>query len=599
MRVLCAVAAAGMLLFKEGVCMQNRYINREDTRHPAGRIFLLVVTVAAVALLAAADGGQEMRIAWLDEHVVPLTGCEAEHGFEDLAPLAAVIGDARIVGLGESTHGTHEHFQMKHRLVEYLVEELGFSWFAIEASTPEAHRLDAYVLGGDGDPEELIRGMYFWTWTTEEVLAMVEWMRAHNARSDHKIHFTGFDMQTPDVAADEVVRFLREVESPLADQAAERYPEVLEAAQRSPGGMAAYHFPTSQACGKTVRFTAWIKTEDVLDGFAGLWWRIDGPEGVLASAYISECAVSGTTDWTECVIELPVAAEATDIRYGFGLMGDGTAWFDSAAIEVDGAPFDASSYDLGFEKVAPAAYFTSDTDYAVELDPSVAHSGSQSLRIANVPTEPGAQRPLAGAEAILAEMQSEREAWLALHPADEVERALLNARIVVQNVRLQESGEVASAVRDASMAENVAWLADRYPEERLVLWAHNGHIGRAPRAMGAHLADRFGEDYVPVGFATAYGEYYAIGQNGRRIYDLQAPPAESFEAHFAAAATPTFALDLRLADPESGESAWLTETRPFRSVGALARDEQFYPTPLRDFYDLIVFVEETTAARQL
>ena len=42
------------------------------------------------------------------------------------------------------------------------------------------------------------------TWNTEEVLAMVEWMREHNARSEHKIHFTGFDMQTPDVAAAEV-----------------------------------------------------------------------------------------------------------------------------------------------------------------------------------------------------------------------------------------------------------------------------------------------------------------------------------------------------------------------------------------------------------
>ena len=169
---------------------------------------LAAVFAAAVLLISpsVAKGSAE-HVLWLEEHAIPLVSCEAGHGFEDLAPLTSMIGDAQIVGLGESTHGTREHFQMKHRLVEFLVEKLGFSWFAIEASTPEAHRLDAYVLGGDGDPEELIRGMYFWTWRTEEVLAMVEWMREHNARSDHKIHFTGFDMQTPTVAGDEAVSY--------------------------------------------------------------------------------------------------------------------------------------------------------------------------------------------------------------------------------------------------------------------------------------------------------------------------------------------------------------------------------------------------------
>ena len=118
--------------------------------------------------------------------------------------------------------------------------------------------------------------------------------------------------------------------------------------------------------------------------------------------------------------------------------------------------------------------------------------------------------------------------------------------------------------------------------------------------MGAHLADRYGDDYVTVGFATASGHYSAVvpGESVQE-YDLQEPPEDSFESYFAAAADPTFALDLRQVEPEDAGSAWLGQTRPFRSIGALARDEQFYPTPLRDYYDLIVFVEETTAARQL
>lgn len=94
---------------------------------------------------------------------------------------------------------------MKHRLLEYLVERKGFSIFAIEGNMPEAYRLNEYVIDGRGDPKALIAGMYFWTWQTQEVLAMVEWMRAWNERNPPeggrpRLQFTGFDMQTPDVA---------------------------------------------------------------------------------------------------------------------------------------------------------------------------------------------------------------------------------------------------------------------------------------------------------------------------------------------------------------------------------------------------------------
>jgi erythromycin esterase-like protein len=539
-------------------------------------------------------------VAWLDQHVVTLNGCEAGQGFDDLAPLAAVIGDARIVGLGESTHGTREHFQMKHRLVEYLVEELGFTWFMIEASTPEAHRLDAYVLGGEGDPKELIKGMYFWTWTTEEVLAMVEWMRTYNARSDDKIHFTGFDMQTPDVAADEVVRFLREVDSPLADRAAARYPEIVKADASPTFATATYGVTADAARGKTIRFTAWIRTKDVHDGYAGLWCRIDGDEGTFfAFDNMHDRGVSGTTEWTECTIELPVDEEAYRILFGFLLTGQGDAWFDTADMTVGGVHLDISELDLDFEGERITGAYTDRGYYSSQLDRTTAYEGTQSLRLTGVERSsdtPMVSEVLPEAEGILADMEATREEWLALHPAGEVERALLNARIVVQYLRMKASS--AGNSRDAAMANNVAWLAKQFPEERLVLWAHNAHISRAPGMMGAHLADRFGDAYLPVGFATASGKYYAIGDQGQLVHDLQAPPAESFEALFTAAAAPTFALDLRQVKSEIAESAWLTETRPFRLVGSLAMNEQFFSTPLRDYYDLIVFVEETTPARQ-
>lgn len=66
---------------------------------------------------------------------------------------------------------------------------------------PEAYRLNDYVLNGKGDPAQLIHGMYFWTGDTQEVLDMVLWMREFNKSGKGRVQFTGFDMQTPDVAA--------------------------------------------------------------------------------------------------------------------------------------------------------------------------------------------------------------------------------------------------------------------------------------------------------------------------------------------------------------------------------------------------------------
>jgi erythromycin esterase len=70
---------------------------------------------------------------------------EAGGGFADLQCLRRIIGDARIVSLGEATHGTREFFQLKHRLLEFLVTELDFAIFGIEANYPECLRINDYV----------------------------------------------------------------------------------------------------------------------------------------------------------------------------------------------------------------------------------------------------------------------------------------------------------------------------------------------------------------------------------------------------------------------------------------------------------------------
>src|ERR1700761_354618 len=171
------------------------------------RLIASCLLLVALTTYATASDDQD-AIQWLRENAAPLQTVEAGHGFADLRPLGQMIGNARIVELGEATHGTREFFQLKHRLIEFLASQKEFTIFSIEANMPEAYRLNDFVLNGAGDPKQLLKGMYFWTWNTEEVLDMILWMREFNRSGKARIEFTGFDMQTPTLPMETVRDFL-------------------------------------------------------------------------------------------------------------------------------------------------------------------------------------------------------------------------------------------------------------------------------------------------------------------------------------------------------------------------------------------------------
>jgi erythromycin esterase len=138
---------------------------------------------------------------------------EPETGFDDLAFLEDLVGDARIVALGESNHGTHEFFQLKHRLVEYLVEEMGFDLLAVEANWPEANFVNDYVRSCESDARSLLVGLRYWTWNSQEILDLLQWMCAHNQTAGvEPVSFAGFDMQSADTAMDSVIAYFEQVE---------------------------------------------------------------------------------------------------------------------------------------------------------------------------------------------------------------------------------------------------------------------------------------------------------------------------------------------------------------------------------------------------
>ena len=201
---------------------------------PSGEAAAATPTFSPAEIQARAAAGE-----WLRANAIPFETTEPGSGFEDLMPLKEMIGDAHIVALGEATHGTHEFFQMKHRLVEFLVEEMGFNVFAMEVDWAEANSVNDYVQNGPcrGNEAKLLADLGYWTWNTKEVLDMIRWMCTHNQDPGDapKVSFAGFDMQNPDTAIANVTSYLQKVDPSYTKAAIDRY-----ACIRSPGRRSGY-----------------------------------------------------------------------------------------------------------------------------------------------------------------------------------------------------------------------------------------------------------------------------------------------------------------------------------------------------------------------
>lgn len=156
---------------------------------------------------------QRAVIAWLKENAIPVKTVEAGNGFADLQPLKKVFKDARFVGMGEETHGTREFFQFKHRVLEFLVKEMGFRVFAFEASYSACQNINDYVMGRTDDGAKALDSQGFLVWNTEEVRALMDWMRSYNASvpAEKRVKFVGFDIQVNDPGKAKLLEYLRRV----------------------------------------------------------------------------------------------------------------------------------------------------------------------------------------------------------------------------------------------------------------------------------------------------------------------------------------------------------------------------------------------------
>jgi erythromycin esterase-like protein len=145
----------------------------------------------------------------------------------EFGPFFDRFGDARVVLLGEATHGTADFYNARAAITRRLIEDHGFSIVVVEADWPDANRVDRYVRhrGPGAYDEECFARFPTWMWRNEEVREFVEWLRAHNEEiaPNKRVEFRGLDVYSLRGSIAEVLTYLDRVDPEAAKTARKRY----------------------------------------------------------------------------------------------------------------------------------------------------------------------------------------------------------------------------------------------------------------------------------------------------------------------------------------------------------------------------------------
>ncbi len=157
-----------------------------------------ILLILILSLLTLQSHPQtKVKIGKSVETVYPITPNKT-NDLDELLPLEALLKDRKVVGMGEATHGTKEFFNMKAKMFKFLVTHCGYRIFTIEATYGGTLKVNDYILHGKGEVLSAMKGMEFWTWDTEEVRDLIEWMKTYNTGKpeNEKLKFYGFDPQS-------------------------------------------------------------------------------------------------------------------------------------------------------------------------------------------------------------------------------------------------------------------------------------------------------------------------------------------------------------------------------------------------------------------
>jgi erythromycin esterase-like protein/predicted phosphoribosyltransferase len=164
--------------------------------------------------------------------IVSSVAIDAPAGIPPRETLEQLIGDARIVLIGESSHGTHEFYEARAAITKWLIEEKGFCAVAAEADWPDAYRVNRYVrgLGEDKSADEALSGFErfpAWMWRNTVVRDFVDWLRMrnrqHESNGQRQAGFYGLDLYSLHRSMHEVITYLDKIDPRAAARARARY----------------------------------------------------------------------------------------------------------------------------------------------------------------------------------------------------------------------------------------------------------------------------------------------------------------------------------------------------------------------------------------
>jgi erythromycin esterase-like protein/predicted phosphoribosyltransferase len=413
-------------------------------------------------------------------HARPMTGAVTD--YDEI--LKATSG-ARVVLIGEATHGTHEFYRERAVITKRLIAEQGFSAVAVEADWPDAYRVNRYVRAVSDDDDATVALSDFkrfpsWMWRNADVLDFVGWLRAENDRrpAAERAGFYGLDLYSLHASMRAVIAFLDQVDPAAAAQARSRY-----------------------AC---------------FDRF-----------GDEMQAY----ARSAAFGW-EPGCEREVLSQLTDLRR------------------------QAAEYARRDGRLSPDAVFVAE----------------QNARV------------VANAEAYY--------------------RTMFGGRVESWNLR------------DRHMADTLDQLLQHLRQSgrppRVVVWAHNSHIGDARATemgdqgelnIGQLARERFGKAAVAIGFTTHAGTVTAASEWDGPARRRQVRPSlpGSIERLFHDVATPRFILPLRT---DASVAAALDTPRLERAIGVLympesERRSHYFHARVASQFDFVVHIDQTRAVEPL
>jgi erythromycin esterase-like protein len=150
---------------------------------------------------------------------------------KDLDALIERIGSARIVMLGEASHGNHEYYKWRSYLTQRLLAEKGFSFIAVEGDWPDCYRFNRYIKHYDNAGSSAFDVLHSfnrwptWMWANWEIAALGEWLHNFNAplSSEKKIGFYGLDVYSLWESMEAIMTYLKQKDPSLVRVAEEAY----------------------------------------------------------------------------------------------------------------------------------------------------------------------------------------------------------------------------------------------------------------------------------------------------------------------------------------------------------------------------------------